>query len=312
MSCIRKITFENSTLANETNDSDYAKGLDSCLCNRTEENSGNNVESEGIREILTESTKNANSDNDKPDANDVNNSKFSVSFREIPKSKDRDRETDEREIHENPSHHSEDEFKTADLDGKQRCPPEEKKDPRESSEIKSKKALKEAKKGGSGDNCDVKCSEKNKTKEVDKNVKKENETRCSSGNNTKLTKKNNEKRLKNARTKKLDKGVDAKKDSKEQSKECDPIKVEREGGTGKCQDKNNSESTPSEERSYKLKIPYRDTDCIPEELFDSKYLLFSKSNRLSKYNSYVHETSEFFSVDTAYKYVSIGRDSKIE
>ncbi|KAH8739491.1 hypothetical protein FG386_000463 [Cryptosporidium ryanae] len=78
------------------------------------------------------------------------------------------------------------------------------------------------------------------------------------------------------------------------------------------EDKNESKSSLSKDQDIKLKIPYRDTECIPNELFNSKYLFFSEHNRLKKYNAYIHETSELFSVDTACEYVHLSKNSNIK
>ncbi|KAK6589115.1 hypothetical protein RS030_233528 [Cryptosporidium xiaoi] len=80
----------------------------------------------------------------------------------------------------------------------------------------------------------------------------------------------------------------------------------------KVNNKDSSELILLKDGNIKLKIPYRDTECIPKELFDTKHLLYLESNKLNKYNSYVHETSELFSVDTAFEYTNIVKNSNIQ
>ncbi|KAH7649625.1 hypothetical protein FG379_000885 [Cryptosporidium bovis] len=76
--------------------------------------------------------------------------------------------------------------------------------------------------------------------------------------------------------------------------------------------KDSSELVLLEDGNIKLKIPYRDTEFIPKELFDTRHLFYLESNKLNKYNSYVHETSELFSIDTAFEYINIGKNSNIQ
>ncbi|KAH8584654.1 uncharacterized protein ELE39_000605 [Cryptosporidium sp. chipmunk genotype I] len=76
--------------------------------------------------------------------------------------------------------------------------------------------------------------------------------------------------------------------------------------------KNDMKKKSKSSKTFRIKIPYRETSHIPSCLFKQDSLNNSEFNRIQNYNVYIHETSRLFSVDSACRYVFIKRMSKLE